>query len=234
MNRKSDMTCEEFELFGLDSHRDNSLGEECRQRALQHGRICARCSALGASWKAAQEELLALGESTQSMGAPSRVETRVLQQFRVKHQFKQERRTLKFATWSLAAAAILVCAVSVREWRHWRQGSQGAPVTLSNPAQNNSSVASTSDSSNVASDKSSEVLMAGNDSNGVGGNDFTLLPGAFSQEVEEGAIVRVGMPRSALAAFGLPVNEERADDWIQVDVLLGRDGSAQAVRLPQQ
>jgi hypothetical protein len=76
--------------------------------------------------------------------------------------------------------------------------------------------------------------MAGNDSNGVGGNDFTLLPGAFSQEVEEGAIVRVGMPRSALAAFGLPVNEERADDWIQVDVLLGRDGSAQAVRLPQQ
>jgi hypothetical protein len=45
--------------------------------------------------------------------------------------------------------------------------------------------------------------------------------------------VRVGMERASLAAFGLPVNEDEASDWIQVDVLVASDGSAQAVRLPE-
>jgi hypothetical protein len=51
--------------------------------------------------------------------------------------------------------------------------------------------------------------------------------------MEDGAIVRVGMERASLAAFGLPVNEDDASDWIQVDLLVGSDGSAQAVRLPE-
>jgi hypothetical protein len=29
------------------------------------------------------------------------------------------------------------------------------------------------------------------------------------------------------------VNEDEASDWIQVDLLVGSDGSAQAVRLPE-
>ena len=53
------------------------------------------------------------------------------------------------------------------------------------------------------------------------------------QEMEDGAIVRVGMERASLSVFGLPVNEDEASDWIQVDLLVGSDGSAQAVRLPE-
>jgi len=45
--------------------------------------------------------------------------------------------------------------------------------------------------------------------------------------------VRVRMQRGALGALGLPVNEERAGEWIQVDLLVGNDGLPQAVRLPQ-
>ena len=37
--------------------------------------------------------------------------------------------------------------------------------------------------------------------------------------------------RGALGAFGLPVNEDLASDWIQVDLLVGDDGAPQAVRL---
>jgi hypothetical protein len=33
--------------------------------------------------------------------------------------------------------------------------------------------------------------------------------------------------------LGLPVNEEHADDWIQVDLLVASDGSPQAVRFPE-
>jgi hypothetical protein len=42
------------------------------------------------------------------------------------------------------------------------------------------------------------------------------------------------MQRGALGALGLPVNEDLANDWIQVDLLVGDDGSPRAVRLLQE
>lgn len=45
-----------------------------------------------------------------------------------------------------------------------------------------------------------------------------------------GQLVRVEMPRSALASFGLPVNLERADERVKADVLVGDDGMARAIR----
>src|SRR6266446_3301207 len=75
---------------------------------------------------------------------------------------------------------------------------------------------------------SSETLVADNELSG-----FTFLPGAFAADTDEAAILHVRMQRSALGALGLPVNEERAGEWIQVDLLVGDDGLPQAVRLPQ-
>ena len=46
-----------------------------------------------------------------------------------------------------------------------------------------------------------------------------------------GQIVRVELPRTTMASFGLPVNMERADEKIKADVLLGVDGLAHAIRL---
>jgi hypothetical protein len=60
---------------------------------------------------------------------------------------------------------------------------------------------------------------------------FTLLPGSLPAETEDAAVVRVRMQRGALGTLGLPVNEERAGEWIQVDLLVGNDGLPQAVRL---
>jgi len=74
----------------------------------------------------------------------------------------------------------------------------------------------------------SETLVADNELTG-----FTFLPGAFAADTDDAAILRVRMQRGALGALGLPVNEERASEWIQVDLLVGEDGLPQAVRLPQ-
>jgi hypothetical protein len=49
-------------------------------------------------------------------------------------------------------------------------------------------------------------------------------------EIDNGRIVRVEMPRSALAQFGLPVNMDRANERIKADVLIGDDGMARAIR----
>jgi hypothetical protein len=230
------MNCEEFEILGLDSQRDGSIDHDCRQRALQHARVCGRCAALGASWAAAQAELGALAENSRMLRVPSRVETRVLQQFRLKHQSRQERRFLQLATWALAAAAVIVCTLGVWDWHKWQQGTLGGNVGAAAAAARNISSPSTgSAETNVgAVTDDSEILMAGNQGNeGKGGNDFTQLPGSSLQEMEDGTIVRVGMERASLAAFGLPVNEDEASDWIQVDLLVASDGSAQAVRLPE-
>jgi hypothetical protein len=76
-------------------------------------------------------------------------------------------------------------------------------------------------------DASAEDLPVKDDSSGK----FTLLPGSLPFETDETAIVRVRMQRGALGTLGLPVNEERAYEWIQVDLLVGNDGLPQAVRL---
>lgn len=49
-------------------------------------------------------------------------------------------------------------------------------------------------------------------------------------EIDNGRIVRIEMPRSALAQFGLPVNMDRANERIKADVLIGDDGMARAIR----
>lgn len=47
---------------------------------------------------------------------------------------------------------------------------------------------------------------------------------------EGGHVVRVELPRTALAQFGLPVNADRPDGRVKADVLLGEDGMARAIR----
>ncbi|HEX8706837.1 MAG TPA: hypothetical protein VF723_01135 [Pyrinomonadaceae bacterium] len=49
-------------------------------------------------------------------------------------------------------------------------------------------------------------------------------------QMDDGQVVRVELPRSALQSFGLPVNMERANERVKADVLLGNDGMARAIR----
>lgn len=232
MNETYATKCDEFEVLGLDSQSDPSLSQDHRRQLRDHALVCEKCAALRDSWREAKSELSALGEYTAGLNAPLRVEARLLQQFRLKHQFHKERKSVKFAVWAVAAAAVLFCAVSWWDWQHARHSALanlanfGSSSIAAGTAAGNSGANLGSDS--AAMDDVSEMLVADNDT-----GDFTQLPGSSAQETEDTAIVRVGMQRGSLVALGLPVNEERAGDWIQVDLLVARDGSPQAVRLPQ-
>jgi hypothetical protein len=57
-----------------------------------------------------------------------------------------------------------------------------------------------------------------------------LMQGAQYASAEEGHLVRVELPRAALASFGLPVNAEASGGRVKADVLLGEDGIARAIR----
>ena len=48
-----------------------------------------------------------------------------------------------------------------------------------------------------------------------------------------GQIVRVEVPRTTLASFGVPVNMDRYNEKVKADILLGVDGTARAIRFVQ-
>ena len=227
------MNCEEFEAIGLDAERDASLSHAQRAAAADHVTSCARCAALQDSWLAACFALRGLAERTSAAQAPPRVEMRLRQEFRIQHRTLKVHRIAVVSAWALAAAAVLVGAKS---WINWRAGRYDAAPNHSNAQQiagtlhsTNNPAVSNPDSGGLGAPDNSDALIAGNEL-----SDFTLLPGVLPAETDDAAILRVRMQRGALGAFGLPVNEDLASDWIQVDLLVGNDGAPQAIRLPQE
>lgn len=220
------MNCEQAESIVLDLDRDGAADSLERAAAIAHLNHCPRCAALQESWDAAKEELRALGDETSAARASARVEMRLRQEFRTRHRTMVARRAAVVAAWALAAAAILVASISSWNWWHARQWE----VMRQKIAASNAQVASgAGNAHNQSSVNFAAGAVSGDDS-----GDFTPFPGTTPDDAEEAAILHVRMQRGTLGALGLPVNEERAGEWIQVDLLVGNDGLPQGVRLAQE
>lgn len=222
------MTCEEFANAGLDLGSAGSDGP-LQKAAREHLLVCSQCAALHEQWLALQEDLRLLGTETATAEAPALVEMRLRQEFRTKHKTVKRHRAALILGWSLATAAALFFAFTWVTWRLHRGGDLARNSNYSVPAipSKANSTPVSQESTAVVSDPG-EVLVASN-----GSGDFTLLPGSMPPAPEDATVVRVQMQRAALGALGLTVNEEHAEDWIQVDLLVGDDGLPQAVRLPK-
>ncbi|HEY2820292.1 MAG TPA: hypothetical protein VGJ06_04540 [Candidatus Acidoferrum sp.] len=235
------MNCEQFESVGLDLNRESANDVDANEwaAAIDHANNCAHCAALQESWRDAQVELQALREVTANVGAPLRVEMRLRQEFFARNRAQKVRRFAIASAWVLASVAMLLVGMS---WWNWHIANenislQGKNVTASDTkpsASANNTAASPVNAAaytidNYPNEPANEsTLVAANDA-----EDFTLLPGSLAQEIGDASVVRVRMQRGALGDLGLPVNEERANEWIQVDLFVGQDGQPQAVRLPQ-
>jgi hypothetical protein len=237
---KHEMKCEEFEAAGLGIERDGTASSAEHAAAREHASTCSRCAALQDSWLLAKLELSALAEATRAMETPERVDMRLRQEFRTRHRKVPARRAAVIVTWALASAVVLVGAVSWRDWqrtrreeavRHQLALASTATEAASGRGQADSEVgrlSSGASGQNQAQDSLSASIMNGDD-----GGGFTLLPGSAPGDAEDAAIWRVQMQRGALNGLGFPVNEDRAGEWIQVDLLVGNDGWPQGVRLVQ-
>ena len=116
---------------------------------------------------------------------------------------------------------------------------QGTALASHNPrryAKSSSSqsnpVDSRSESGGSAADR--ERTMAANYSGNEIATDF--LPVGYTSPMtlqDGGQVMRVELPRSALAGFGLPVNMDRVNERVKADVLMGPDGQARAIRFVQ-
>ena len=217
------MKCEEFAAIGLErgGTRISELDAALRDTALEHAARCSGCAALYESWQEARTALQALREATRDE-TPRRVEMRLRNEFAMRHRRTKVRAVSIFASWALASAAVLFAGVSVWNWRVAQNQHPGVSVETSAKSNTQPSVLP------APTPSETPTLIADNET-----GDFTLLPGSLPQEVDDSEILRVRMQRGALGALGLPVNEERVSDWIQVDLLVGEDGLPKAVRLPE-
>ncbi|MBZ5540354.1 MAG: hypothetical protein LAN61_07525 [Acidobacteriia bacterium] len=213
-NEIPEMSCQEFAELGLDAERD-AAQMSAMQRAVweAHRRACARCAAQSESLGVLRGQLRTLAEETRTAQAPPRIEMQLRRHVQLLG-FKRrgERRKTAVAAAILAAAAVLVAAVGVR---HWMRPAE--PVVAINPpvppnAPENSATQNTAPAAQAQ-------------------DDFTLLPDGLPVATEDDSIVSVRMPRAALAALGLPVNEEQSGEPVLVDLLVSADGQPQAVRL---
>ena len=214
------MDCEKFQLIGLEDPSWLPLAADRAQlaAAIEHSATCSRCAALADYWQEVRSTLHELGESTKSAQAPKRVETQLRYHFSARHRSWWSRSTAMFAAWTLVTATLLLAGVS---WWNWRVGHN-----LPSPTAQNQNPSGTL--SDVSDDSQDPTLIADNDP-----SDFTMLPGSLPLETDDAAIVRVRMQRGALSSLGLPINEDRLSDWIQVDLLVAQDGQPKAVRLPE-
>jgi len=210
------MNCEEFSITGLD--RDLEADGVDFAAAFEHLRNCPACAALYESSLALRADLRELGKLTSEATTPSSVETRLRQEFRTRHTTAKSRGRVVVASWLLAAAALILVATSLVFWQ------RGGRTDLA--PQHQSSPAATP--SLATGPELGGTLIAEND-----GDEFALIPGAIPGMLDDTTVVRVQMERGSLGALGLSVNEEHANDIVQVDLLLGADGQPQAYRLPQ-
>lgn len=207
------MNCEEFEAIGLDAGTGRVTGTEAAA-AVEHAAICAKCASLADAWDAARAELSFLREETGRAEAPARVEMRLLQELRAqKRPIEIYRRAGMIAAWALAAAAAIF---GVFTWQSWRSDQQNLQVKKNIPTVGMAQVG-----------RSEEDLLVADGDAGA----FTPLPGALPVASSDGSIYEVRMQRASLGALGLPVSEDRASDWINVDLLVADDGTPQGVRL---
>ena len=208
------MSCEEFERFGLDMDRRDVKPEEAALAA-EHAANCPHCDSLLASWREVKADLRLLRETTLLESAPSRVEMRLKQELRTRRETRVPRRTFAVASWALAAAAVLAVAVVWLQKHESISGKKnaGAPVVA------------TQGSGNA---DNAFLLAADYDSSA-----FTALPASMPSASSDESMLQVRLQRGALMQFGLPVEPERASEWVDVDFLVGEDGQPIGVRLHQ-
>jgi len=201
--------------------------------------------------------LQSLAAEMESLEAPPAVETKLLKAFRARQVVVPiaTRRRSSSRYWLAAIAAMLLIAISIVAFRWGNQPAddrreavrreEPQPKPTVNDKSNEQLVKEVEKDAVVDSSphrsKPRRVRPVRPDSAQVANHatkeiatDFIPLSYMNAASLQDGGqIVRVHLPRSALANFGLPVNMDRYNEKVKADVLVGVDGMARAIRFVQ-
>ena len=170
--------------------------------------------------------LKALADADRGAAARPEVEARVLAAFRR----RQRIRVWSAAAWAVAAAAAVVAALLVHDWRPKPQRVQVAIAPETRDSGHQAVEESGGPVAVVAATRrvAAHSVTSRRQPREIVTDFFPLLDAA--PPFESGELIRVTVPASTMRRVGLPVNEDRADDPILADVLIGQEGLARAIR----
>jgi hypothetical protein len=252
------MNCREFEDIVNDLVCAKLIDAASRVAGTAHAEICGRCASRMADERALSAGLRALAASDEGKVAQASVEAELLKTFRAQASNQLARRlplrSRSWPRWALAAAAVTLIAFGFILYRaiHNEPQKDDKALIKKTPTPR-ASVKHEEQVVNVAAETEPRresraprprrgsrprlikpLIIDGmttyeKDSEYTT-DFFPLSYGGDQKPMETGEVIRVQMPRSALIAFGLPVNVERADVPVKADLLLGEDGLARAIR----
>ncbi len=247
------MNCEEFEQIVHEVARDNGVVSPW-QSGLAHAQGCARCAALLEETRALHATLRCLAANDAERAAPAYLEVGLRHSFRRNRIVVAHERRLRnwAATGAILTAAAVLLLAAILSLRHGAT----APVPVANQDSQASDAVTPPDVRPAAPVKSTpasaaqaatpeapakkhtlprrDPAIAASDA-GWGAEwatEFVPLPDADDLvPLESGTIVRLTMPRSALASLGLPVSADQANTQIAADLLVDQAGIPRAIRL---
>lgn len=253
------MNCQKFETVASELARGQMIAAEHRAEALAHADVCDDCATRLNDEQTLTLGLQSLAAEMESLEAPRIVEANLLEAFRAravvvpiaKRQSSSRYRVAAVAAMLLIAISLVVFSWSRRpaaDPRVANKQEEPQPKPEINNKQNEQPVPDVEKSVATASApqrrkprkirpaslRPPETASVANHVTKEIATDFIPLSYMSAASLQEGGqIVRVQLPRSALANFGLPVNMDRYNEKVKADVLYGVDGMARAIRFVQ-
>jgi hypothetical protein len=230
------MNCKEFEATALEFVRGDATEAPTQQNILAHARTCAHCARRLGAERLLTNVVAAVIAQDWKRCAPPRVENALVTAFRERQKHKRNQRVRMTPAIAAAIAAGLMLAAVMTLRRAEKPNVGAVKQVLPAPAPVTTPViapvyreakrrpprtwrAGGRKQPNTRTAPAPREIMT----------DF--MPMTYDPHpIERGRVVRVRLPRTALAAFGLPVNEQQAEQPIRADVVLGEDGLARAIR----
>ncbi|HKO63148.1 MAG TPA: hypothetical protein VJV03_18445 [Pyrinomonadaceae bacterium] len=255
------MNCQRFEDIVIDLARSVPMEASVRDMALAHCAGCDSC-ALGLSQqKSLTGGLKVFAAEMKSATAPDHVQQNLIAALRQQTSAPQSNQVSHSRRYLAVAAAVLVAvAMGIIGYKMMaeepvilkvRHSPDVKPIAHTPPDEPPAQLVTTHHKPtpvvvkrqrpkklrpNVSAQSTFVSVVVGSltDETSEVASPFMAMGYTNPANMQEGAqVVRVELPRYAMARFGLPVNMERYDELVKADVWLGTDGVARAIRFVQ-
>jgi hypothetical protein len=237
MNR---MDCAQFQEVLHELDRPGTEGGALCERALAHAEFCSDCAALLTEVESLDFALGQVAAESEELQAPPRVETLLLQEFRRERSAAASRGVRwQLAAFAVAAAVLLALGITLHRQHLVMLGdvnsAQNSTRTGAQVADNSAATTSATTAPDGGTQASANSAQTAQTDDAEYTTAYMPLPYAYDpSELEGGAVVRVVLPRAALASYGLPVEGMGVGDQVTADMVVSQDGTPQAIRLVAQ